>query len=244
MAEELKRINDRLIEILSSKSGYFGWVHMWWNGPKKYEYIGFELSEDFKPTLEKMTEEQRRNLARIIGYFELHAHPLKSFLNSNEDDGLYQFYAETAWSHFMIVVMFGMLEFSLKNTRWAQLDKRGYLKKEVSIKSFLEDNLPDETKSNIVRRYKIEKNSEYKTVNTFRDVIDDLWKEIRSGFIHDAGIKSKGLEWEKLNGIGTKENPITVTSDVPTPEWLQITWQAILRSYGYLGILKHSSLTK
>jgi hypothetical protein len=244
MNEDLVRINKKLIDVLSSESGYFGWVRMWWNGPKKYEYIGFELSEDIQSTLEGITEDQRRNLVRIINYFEMHARPLKSLLNSNEDDGLYQMYAEIAWAHFMTVIMFGMLEVSLKDTPWAQLDKRGYLRKKISIKKFLEDNLSDEIKSDIVKRYKSEENSHHKVVGTFSEIIDHLWDQIRSGFVHDAGMESKGLEWQKISGWGTQEDPITFTSDVPMPEWLQVTWQAILNSYGYKGIIRHPTLRK
>ncbi len=82
-----------------------------------------------------------------------------------------------------------------------------------------------------------------KEIKNFSDVIDHLWYQIRSGFIHDAGIESKGLEWGTLSGIGTKDDPITTKHDVPMEEWLQIIWQAILNSYGYKGLLQHPKLS-
>jgi hypothetical protein len=45
------------------------------------------------------------------------------------------------------------------------------------------------------------------------------------------------MEWTTLRGIGSQEDPIVLGSDVPMQELLQITWQAILNSYGYTGQL-------
>jgi len=106
------------------------------------------------------------------------------------------------------------------------------------IIKFMEDNLPTKTKDDIARRYKVEEVFKYeKEIKNFSDVIDHLWYEVRSGFIHDCGIESRGMEWANLKGIGSKDNPITFSSDVSMQELLQITWQAILNYYGYKGLL-------
>jgi len=65
-----------------------------------------------------------------------------------------------------------------------------------------------------------------------------LWSQIRSGFIHDAGIEAIGLEWITIEGSGTKDNPIKLKQNVPIQEFLRMTWQAILNSYGYKGSLE------
>jgi hypothetical protein len=234
MSGEIKKISQKLIEVLSQERGYFGRVATWGQGPTKYEYIGYELTEDFLSVLENLPDEKRKNFVMILTHFEIHAHPLKSLLTSAEEQSFYKLYFEISWSQFMTVVMFGMLELAIKGKRRGRLE----LKRERIVR-FLEDNLPTETKNDIAKRYKIEKIFKYKKeIKTFSDAINHLWFEVRSGFIHDGGIESRGMEWTNLEGIGSKENPLTFSSDVPMQELLQITWQAILNSFGYKGLLK------
>lgn len=240
MSNDLEKINRKLVEILSQEKGYFGRVFTWGQGPTEYKYIGYELTEDFLPTLQKMSDSQRENLTRIINYFDIYALPLKTLLVTSEKEQLYSFNYETAWSHFMTVIMFGMLEIAVKGKRGLFLNKKG-----EKIKDFLEINLPKEIKENIAERYSVEEIFKYKKkIKNFSDVVDHLWGQIRSGFIHDVGIEARGLEWHWFEGIGTKDNPMTLKSDVPMQELLQITWQAILNSYGYKGVLKLPKLKK
>ena len=227
--------NKKLIEILSKEKGYFGRVNTWRQSPTEYEYVGYELDTDFSQTLQSMSENQRKNLSRIINYFEIHVNPLKKMLDGDTNKTLYGLYSEWAWSHFMTVVMFGMLEFAVKLIPCAKYDSKGYLRKYVSTKSFMETYLSEDVRNDIVKRYKTETGNK---LNSFAEVIDHLWHEIRSGFIHEAGIHSKGLEWGTLKGMGTQKDPITIETDIPIQELMQITWQAILNSYGYKGLLK------
>lgn len=171
-------------------------------------------------------------LVNAINYFEIHALPLKTLLNTESENGLYKFYSEITWSQFMIVIMFGMLEITAKG-------KAGFWnKKQKKITQFLEENLPESTKVDIAKRYKVEELFKYnKSILKFSDVIDHLWIRVRSGFIHDAGIETRGLEWGWLEGLGSKEDPLHIKSDVPVQELLQMAWQAILHSYGYNGEL-------
>jgi hypothetical protein len=172
----------------------------------------------------------------IMIYFEIHAGSLKNLLGANEPE---QLYSEIAWSHFATVIMFGMLEAAVKGQRGLWLYDKGQ-----KIKKFLEDNLPQETRDGVVRRYSTEQIFNHKKHGTFGEVIDHLWEDVRGGFVHDVGLESKGLEYHSLVGIGTKEKPIRIKSDVPMPEWLQLTWQAILNSYGYKGKLEHPKLNR
>ena len=232
---EIVKLNQKLVEVLSQESGYFGRVDTWGQRSTKYEYIGYELTEDFLPILEKLTDEQRKSLTMIVMHFEIHAQPLKYILKAEEGEHtLSKFYSEISWSQFMTVVMFGMLELVIKGKRKSWLDS-----KRKKIVKFLEDNLPNEVKNDIANRYKVEDVFKYeKEIKTFSDVINHLWYEVRSGFIHDGGIESRGMEWSSLKGMGSKEDPITISQDVPMQELLQITWQAILNSFGYKGQLK------
>jgi len=244
MQTEFDKINKKLSDILSQESGYFGRIDTWGQRPTKYEYVGYELDIDFMPTLQSLSEEERRSFVRIINYFEIHANPLKKMLNDNSKQTLYDFYSEWAWSHFMTVIMFGMLEVAVKSSPscivW-QDQKKGKIKKSASIKLFLETFLSQDIRDDIAKRYKTEDN---KKLNSFSKVIEHLWKEVRSGFIHEAGVHYIGMEWTTLSGIGSKEDPIKIAADVPMQELLQITWQAILNSYGYKGLLKLSKYKK
>lgn len=233
--KEIVKINEKLIEVLSQEKGYFGRVDTWGQRPTKYEYIGYGLTEDLIPTLEKMTDEQRKSLTMIVMHFEIHAQPLKYILMAEEGEHtLSKFYSEISWSQFMTVVMFGMIELAIKGKREGWLE----LKRQKIIK-FMEDNLPTETKDDIAKRYKIDEVFKYgKEIKTFSDVIGHLWDEVRSGFIHKGGIESRGMEWSSLKGMGSQEDPITISQNVPMQELLQITWQAILNSFGYKGQLK------
>lgn len=233
--EEYKNLNNKLVEILSEKSGYFGHVFTWFQKPEQYQYIGYQLTEDFLPVLKSLTDENRKDFVTIIHYFEIHASSLKKLLE-NTRETMYDFYSEIAWSHFMTIVMFGMLEFIVSKQPNANLDKKGRLvKKGEEIKKFLDNNLSNDIKDSIVKRYKIDENTK---PNNFDEVIDHLWEKVRCGFVHSMGFESKGLEWHPFKGIGTKEDPITFETDVPMQEWLQITWQVILKTYGYNGLLE------
>lgn len=237
MSESIQKINQYLKDILGPEKGYFGRVDTWGQTPNKYEQIGFVPTEDFEPMLSTMTDEQRKNLVMIMTYFEIHTHPLKNLLNADDPEQLYKFYSEIAWSHFATVVMFGMLEVAVKRQRGLWLNNKG-----EKIKKFLKDNLPQNTKDDVVRRYSTEDIFKHPKHQTFDEVVDHLWSSVRGNFVHDVGLESKGLEYNSLVGIGSKEEPITIKSDVPMPEWLQLTWQAILNSYGYTGKLEHSNL--
>lgn len=239
MSENVQKINEHLKNILSPDKGYFGRVQTWGQTPNEYEPIGFVPTEDFEPMLSSMTDEQRKNLVMIMTYFEIHAHPLRNLLNADDPEQLYKLYSEISWSHFATVVMFGMLEVAVKGQRGVWLKKKG-----ERIKKFFEDNLPQDTKDDVVRRYSTEDIFKHPKHKTFGEVIDHLWQNVRGGFVHDVGLESKGLEYHSLVGMGTKEEPITIKSDVPMPEWLQLTWQAILNSYGYTGKLEHPRLER
>lgn len=230
---ELQKISQYLKSILGIEKGYFGRVHIlgWGQKADEYKDIGFLPTEDFVPLLKKLTEEQRKNLVRIATYFEIHLRPLKNLLNAADPEKLY---TEIAWSHFATVVMFGMLEVAVKGQKGLWLQNKG-----LKIGRFLEDNLPQETKDDVVRRYTTEDIFKHKKASTFGEVLDHLWKHVRSGFIHDVGVEHKGLDYGTLIGIGTKDDPIRSRTDVPMQEWLQMTWQAILNSYGYTGKLEH-----
>lgn len=248
--EEYERLNNKLIEILGEEKGYFGRVYTWGQRPQQYEHIGYRLTVDFLPTFKSLTEEQRKDLIMIIHYFEIHASSLKKLLE-NDKETMYDFYSEIAWSHFMTVVMFGMLEVVVSRQPNAQLDKKGRLvNKGEEIKKFLYNNLSQETKDSIVKRYKIDDLQVMIKPGDFNEVIDHLWGKVRCGFVHNMGFESKGLEWNSIKGLGTKKDPITFETDVPMQEWLQITWQVILKTYGYNGLLelptirsKHNKVT-
>jgi hypothetical protein len=235
-------IVNSLTKILSKESGLFGHEPTWGATKEPYELIGYELSEDFVPTLESMTENQRKNFFSVMSYFEIHAKPLKEILLALQSKGnnIDTIFYELAWSHFMTIVMFGMLEVVVKISPQAIQNKHGnFIKKQESIRSFLLENTPIEKQKDIAQRYYVEPLFSSKKVASFSDVIDHLWEEIRSGFVHDGGLQSKGLGWTTFSGgMGTKNDPIKVHTDVPVAELLQITWQAILNSYGYKGELK------
>jgi len=239
MSENVQKINQHLKDVLGPEKGYFGRVSTWGQTPNEYEQIGFVPTEDFEPMLSSITGEQRKNLVMIMTYFEIHAHPLKNLLNAEKSEQLYKLYSKIAWSHFATVVMFGMLEVAVKGQKGLRLDNKG-----EKIKKFLEDNLPQKTKDDVVRRYSTEQIFNHKKHENFGEVIDHLWKNVRNGFVHDVGLESKGLEYGTLIGMGTKDDPIRTKTDVPMPEWLQLTWQAILNSYGYTGKLEHPKLER
>lgn len=216
--DELQKINQYLKDILGQEKGYFGRVSTWGQTPNEYKQIGFVPIEDFTPMLSNITDEQRKNLVMIMTYFEIHARPLKNLLNAEKSEQLYKLYSEIAWSHFATVVMFGMLEVAVKGKKGLWLNKKG-----SKIKKFLEDNLSQETKDDVVRRYSVEEMFKHTKPKTFSVVIDHLWEHVRGGFVHDVGIESKGLEYGTLIGMGTEAGPIRTKTDVPMPEWLQLT---------------------
>jgi hypothetical protein len=233
--EEIEKINNKLIEVLSQEKGYFGRVNTLGQRPTNYEFIGYELDTDFLPTLQSLSEDKRKRLVEIVNYFDIHASSLKKMLDSESKKTLYDFYSEWAWSHFMTVIMFGMLEVGVRHDQCAQYNKQGYLKKFISINKFLETYLPQEIRDSIAERYKTKNNTK---LDSFSTVIKHLWDEIRSGFIHEAGVYYKGMEWSTFSGLGFEGDPITIEEDVPMQELLQITWQAILNSFEYRGVLK------
>lgn len=237
MTYNLQEINNKLIDILSQEKGYFGKVYTWGQRSTDYEFVGYELDTDFFETLKNMSDEQVKNLVRIINYFEIHVGPLKKMLGDNKKETTLDFYSEWAWSHFMTVVMFGILEVAVKiNPCVKYKDKnKKYIAKCESIKLFLETYLPQDVRNSLTERYKTENGVK---LQSFAEVIKHLWNEIRSGFIHEASVYYKGLEWSTLKGVGSKEDPLTIETDVPVQELMQITWQAILNSYGYIGLLR------
>lgn len=245
MNYDLERIYPTLLNILSIQNGYFGRVPTMGQRPEPYSYIGFKLSESFKSSLQQMSEKQLKSLTSIMTFFEIHMHPLKNLLIASDNEHLlHQFSAMTAWSHFSTIVMFGMLEIAVKNECMAELNQHGGVKyKGKEIYEFLEHNLSSEMKKGVTDRYankgtRLEKRSE-----SFKAIVDHLWEEIRSGFVHEGSIHSIGLEYTELNNAtGSLHDPTEITSNVPMQEWLQLTWQAILNSFGYKGQLLHPNI--
>ncbi len=233
MSNSVQEINQKLKDVIGPNNNYFGRLQIPLKSPAEFKQLGIIPTEDFEQMLFNITEEQQKNLVMIMNYFEIHTRPLKNMLDFDEKEQLYKLYSEIAWSHFATVVMFGMLELATKGKRGLWLNNKG-----GKIKKFLENNLSDDTKKDIVSRYSTEDIFKRKKITNFSDVIDHLWENIRGEFIHDAGVESKGLDYETLVGIGTKDDPICIKTDVPMQEWLKITWQAILNSYDYKGILQ------
>lgn len=237
--ENSKLILQKLKEILSVEKGYFGRVYTWGQRPTEYEYVGYEMTKDFSDVLQNMSADQVKNLVTVINYFEMHAQPARSMLDAKVEGHSYKLYSEIAWSHFMTMIMFGMLEVVVAKKPYAKLNKKGDLiDKGKEIKKFLEKYLSAEIKESIAHRYRVEEMFKHKKPTNFSEVVDHLWRDIRCSFAHNAGLESKGLEWYTLEGAGSKNDPITIKQDVPVQEWLQVTWQAILNSFGYKGLLE------
>jgi hypothetical protein len=137
--EEPNKIKEKLIDVLSQEKGYFGRVFTWGQRSTKYEHIGYELDSDIGPLMASLSEENVKCLVKIVNYFEIHAGPLKKMIEGDDKETLCDFYSEWAWSHFMTVVMFGMLEVAVKNTPtciiWRN-QKKGHIDKLGSIKLF------------------------------------------------------------------------------------------------------------
>lgn len=236
--QELEKFDTHLVEMLGPKCSFFGRVNSNGQISTEHEYIGYLLSEDFLPTLKEMLPEQRKTLARTMIYFEMHMRPLRKLLDKEtEKEELYRFYSKIAWSHFATLVMFGMLEVVVKGEGEI---KRG--EKLVRIKKFLERNLPPEKMDDIPKRYKVDKLFNPRPITDFGSVIDHMWFDVRSGFVHNASIQHRGTEWSTLEGLGTREDPLRVQYDVPMQEFLQLSWEAILHSFGYKGALKESPI--
>jgi hypothetical protein len=239
MERDFNKINNSLVELLSWSNGYFGRIDTWGQRSEKYEYIGYKLTKDLIPTLEKMSEEQLGSLTKIMLYFEIHALPLKKILIPDSKNTYLQIYYDIAWSHFMTIVMFGMLEVAAKTSDCKINDQRGYFMKEKSIICFLEKYLDDDSKRLIIERFTTEE------PKTFSEIIDHFWRNVRSGFVHEANLDFVGLEWVTFTGgIGSKEDPIRMGRDVPIQDLFQIAWQSILCSYGYNGKVKIPSYSE
>ena len=239
--EKLEKIKDRLIDVLSKDSGYFGRIDTLGLRPSRYEFIGYQLNTDIMPLLITLSERNLNCLMKIINYFEIHANPLKKLIirKDGQKQSVYDIYSDLAWSHFMTVVMFGMLEVAAKNSpsciKWKNKQK-GYFDKYKRIENFLIKFLSEETQKDIAKRYKTEDNNRF---NSFTDVTKHMWDKIRSGFVHEASLQNIGMEWIIFGGgIGTREDPIEIEAYVPMQELIKITWQAILNSLGYDGLLE------
>ena len=63
---DLEKLNQSLAKMLGEESGFFGRVFTWGQRPTTYEYIGYELTEDFSPTLKAMSKEQEKNLVEVM----------------------------------------------------------------------------------------------------------------------------------------------------------------------------------
>lgn len=230
--KSIEKVNQSLLRVLSKENGYFGRVFTWGHGANDYEYIGYELTKDFYPVLEDMSSKEIDSLVKIINYFQIHAAPLKEMLPLERSSELPDIFAPTAWSHFMIIIMFGMLEVVAKQSEHKILKDNGYMHKFKSVKAFLRDNLPTDVKKEIVKDYKTPDGSQ---LDSFDDILWHLWQDLRSGFVHEAEIKSLGLEWTEIEGMGTENEPLEFNKNIPMQEWMRYTWLAILRNYGYEG---------
>lgn len=95
--------------------------------PTEYEHIGYEMTKGFSDVLQNMSADQVKNLVTVMNYFEMHAQPARSILDAKVDGYSYKFYSEIAWSHFMTMIMFGMLEVVVAKKPCAKLNKKGDL---------------------------------------------------------------------------------------------------------------------
>lgn len=234
-------IHHTLLRVIDPKSGLFGRGKAYGKNSQAYTNVGFELSTDFEPTLGVMSDAKIDALYKILVYFEAHMHPLQNLLRaSDSEDARHQHLAKTAWSHFSTVIMFGILEIAVKTNGETPPKPNVELReKGKKISDFLRNNLPPNIKDGVKARYSDEGPLPNGRFKSFEDIIDHLWKVIRGGFVHDDALRSIGVEYiEFSNAVGTLKDPIEITSNVPMQEWLQLTWQAILNSYGYKGILK------
>ncbi|QQS22736.1 hypothetical protein IPM19_03850 [bacterium] len=162
--------------------------------------------------------------------------PLKSILESHTEMSLDRFYAETAWSHFAIVIMFGLLEVAVKVGKGIAIED--FLgDKGREIKAFFVKYLDVERQTKIAEDYK--PIDDTRKLTTFEDVVQDMWDEYRSGFVHSVGVHSVPHEPVSFGDGGEKDGipVIAISKEVPVFTWLIITWQAIFKSLGFKGNL-------
>lgn len=230
------RIKERFRNIFTPSSHFFGRTRAFWKAENKFEWVGCVPESGFYDFLGSLSDEEQMQLAKILTYFEIHMGPLRLLLENSEDEipeGL-------AWSHFATIIMFGMLEVAVKIIeKNAKFDSRLY-DTGKELYSFLDKYLENETKESIKRRYKKDQYASNPAPSeSFQEVVQHLWAEIRCGFAHSVGIHSVGLEFGGLRLAGEKDGVPVITnwSNVPMSEWLVVTWKAILTSYGFNGRL-------
>lgn len=233
---EAETLNNKLKEVFAKSNGYFGRVYTWGQTETKYVSIGCAPDVDTLGFIQQLNEQEKKNLTRLLTYFEMHGKALKYMLGAETDNQLDNWFIETSWSHFATVIMFGLLEAAIKTVeKKGALDDKLY-DKGNEIKNFLEKYISQEQKISIVEHYKSANVIPTKLSN-FSEVIDDMWNEHRSGFIHSVGVHAVPLEPHSVSGIGTKESPLSFPRQVAMYEWLILAWQAILNAYGYKGKL-------
>lgn len=231
-----EKIQKKIEELFDSSQGLFGRVDSWGQTQAKFVRIGCVFDTDLILFLNKLSELQQRSLTRMLTYFEGHMKPLKRMLDTHSESLLDRWFTETAWSHFSVVIMFGLLEAAVKTIELkSDFDTKLY-DKGNEIKKFLVKHISLEQQTEVVKNYKSKDPAPAK-FNNFSEVIDDMWNEYRSGFIHSVRVHAVPLESYSISGIGTKKDPLSFPRQVAMYEWLILTWQAILNAYGYKGKL-------
>lgn len=225
--EDNLKLKERFIDIFSPSSHLFGRVRTHGRSENKFEWNGCAVDKYTFDFVDRLSPAERKDLAKILTYFEIHMRPLRLLLEEDE------ILNEIAWSHFATLIMFGMLEVAVKVRQEGISSDSKLENKGRKIRDFLELHLPDSTKQALTQRYKtnIIRDKSVRKGN-FKEVTQHLWEEVRSEFTHSAGIHWLGFEFGGLEQSNEKGGTvITFWQDVPIQEWLILTWQAIFHSF-------------
>lgn len=235
-------------------------IHNTFDPGKKCLGIGWRINfieEDLKKFITNLSREDRVFLSKLVSFYNIHTSPLYKLLEE-EKGTLGSYLGERAWSIFSLITIMSILDKYTKRGLFPKGTKE-FLLKNIPIKSdvelkdlwdkykqkepdmptrmanLLQKNLSEAEIARIIIDYRASDiRGGKRPLPTIKKICEDLWGEVRSGFVHETGLNVINNESTMFN-IKENSNVIEVFSNLSMSNILFLCWKAILKDMGYTG---------
>ena len=220
------------------------------------------FSDNLNIFLFDLPDEKRKKLIRILGVFRLHMEPIWVLIRKEEKNENRGSFSGEVWAKVAISIMTSLIDFLTKDTEVPRKSFVDFLaenfiiriKNQEDIKilsnehsqqyppsiikrlvEFYSMYLDAKDQEEIVNKYATERRLEGKIkIKNLKDVVQDIYNNIRSGFLHGTGLESMYTESEFFTSEDGYKT-LTYHQTISVSQFLYLSWKAIFRYFGFTG---------
>lgn len=220
------------------------------------------FSDNLNIFLSDLPNEKSKKLIRVLGVFRIHMEPIWVLIRKEEKNENRDSFSGEVWAKVAISIMTSLIDFLTKDTEVPRKSFVDFLvenflriknpQKDIKVLSdehsrqyppsiikriyeFYSAHLDDKDKEEMINKYTTERRLERKIRSRdLKDVIQDIYNNIRSGFLHGTGLENMYVESEFFTSEDGYKT-LTYHQTISASHFLYLSWKAIFRYFGFTG---------